>query len=81
MDLFRLLRNSEACGGPNRMSIYSSTGNVTILPVPVPQNTSLPGKWEYQGCLAYVYQRLITFNKLTRLELVNPARLVFSLTS
>ena len=44
----------EACGGPNLLSIYSSTANVTELPVPVPQNTSLPGNWKYVGCLAYV---------------------------
>ncbi|THH11527.1 hypothetical protein EW145_g572 [Phellinidium pouzarii] len=43
---------TEACGGPDRMSIYSSTANVTLLPVPTPQNTSLPGQWQYVGCLA-----------------------------
>lgn len=42
---------SEACGGPNRLSVYTSTGNVTALPVPTPQNTSLPDGWSYQGCL------------------------------
>ena len=44
--------STEACGGPNRMSIYSSTNTVTELPVPVPQQTNLPGLWEYQGCIA-----------------------------
>ncbi|KAA1470743.1 copper radical oxidase [Dentipellis sp. KUC8613] len=43
---------TEACGGPNRLSVYTSTGNVTAFPVPTAQNTSLPGKWEYKGCLA-----------------------------
>ncbi|KAJ6574202.1 copper radical oxidase [Mycena capillaripes] len=42
---------TEACGAGNRMSVYSTTKNITILPVPVPQNTSLPGSWSYQGCL------------------------------
>ncbi|KAJ7720041.1 hypothetical protein B0H16DRAFT_1793954 [Mycena metata] len=40
---------TEACGAGNRMSVYSTSANVTILPVPVPQNTS--GSWTYQGCL------------------------------
>ncbi|KZT03065.1 copper radical oxidase [Laetiporus sulphureus 93-53] len=43
--------STEACGGPNRLSVYTSTGSVTAYPVPVPQNTSLPGQWQYQGCL------------------------------
>jgi hypothetical protein len=34
--------------------VYSATGNVTALPVPVVKNTSLPGQWTYQGCLEYV---------------------------
>ncbi|KAI0086860.1 copper radical oxidase [Irpex rosettiformis] len=42
---------TEACGGPNRLSVYSSTGTVTSLPVPTVKNTSLPGQWTYQGCL------------------------------
>ncbi|THG96101.1 hypothetical protein EW026_g5677 [Hermanssonia centrifuga] len=42
---------TEACGGPNRLSIYTSTVNVTALPVPSILNTSLPGNWSYQGCL------------------------------
>ncbi|KAF9466725.1 copper radical oxidase [Collybia nuda] len=41
---------TEACGGPSRLSVYSSTGNVTALPVPIPLNTSLPGEWQYKGC-------------------------------
>ncbi|EKM51417.1 uncharacterized protein PHACADRAFT_263528, partial [Phanerochaete carnosa HHB-10118-sp] len=42
---------TEACGGPNRLSVYTSTGNVTALPIPVAQNTSLPGNWTFQGCI------------------------------
>ncbi|KAJ8597264.1 copper radical oxidase-like protein [Rhizopogon salebrosus TDB-379] len=42
---------TEACGGPNRVSVYSSDGNITIIPVPVIKNSSLPGQWSYQGCL------------------------------
>ncbi|KAI0315679.1 copper radical oxidase [Amylostereum chailletii] len=43
---------TEACGGPNLISLYTSTNNITAFPVPVPQNSSLPGQWQYQGCLA-----------------------------
>ncbi|KAL4076636.1 glyoxal oxidase [Scleroderma yunnanense] len=43
---------SEACGAGNRLSVYSSTGNITALPVPTTQTTGLPGKWAYQGCLS-----------------------------
>lgn len=43
---------TEACGGPNLLSVYSSNGNITLLPVPVVQTTSLPGQWVYEGCLA-----------------------------
>ncbi|KAI0052846.1 copper radical oxidase [Auriscalpium vulgare] len=43
---------TEACGGPNRLSVYTATGNVTALPVPVVQLTTLPGQWQYSGCLA-----------------------------
>ena len=41
---------SEACGGPNRVSVYSSVP-VVALPVPVAMTTDLPGKWTYAGCL------------------------------
>ena len=41
---------SEACGGPNRLSVYSS-GPITVIPVPTPQTTNLPGSWVYKGCL------------------------------
>ncbi|KAG6895209.1 hypothetical protein C0992_002565 [Termitomyces sp. T32_za158] len=44
---------SQACGGPNRVSVYSSTGNVTILPVPTPLQTGLPANWQYKGCLRF----------------------------
>ncbi|KAJ7479694.1 galactose oxidase [Mycena latifolia] len=43
---------TQACGAGGRLSVYSKTPNITILPVPAAQNTSLPGSWEYQGCLA-----------------------------
>ncbi|KAF8197751.1 copper radical oxidase [Mycena galopus ATCC 62051] len=43
---------TQACGAGNRLSVYSTTPNITILPVPVPQNSSIPGSWSYQGCLA-----------------------------
>lgn len=41
---------SEACGGPNRASVYSS-GPVVSLHVPVAMTTDLPGDWTYAGCL------------------------------
>ncbi|KAH9958446.1 copper radical oxidase [Russula dissimulans] len=44
--------STEACGGPNRLSVYSSTGSVTALAVPTVQKTNLPGKWQYSRCLA-----------------------------
>ena len=42
--------NSEICGGPSLMSIFS-IGKPSILAPPVQQNTSLPGNWKYVGCL------------------------------
>lgn len=42
--------SSQVCGGPNRITVYSS-GNLTILPVPVIQKTNLPGNWSYVSCL------------------------------
>ena len=41
---------SEACGGPNRASVYSSVP-VVALPIPIAMKTDLPGKWAYAGCL------------------------------
>jgi hypothetical protein len=37
--------SSEACGGPNRVSVYNSTSSVTALAVPIMQTTNLPGNW------------------------------------
>ncbi|KAF8346390.1 glyoxal oxidase N-terminus-domain-containing protein [Amanita rubescens] len=42
---------TEACGGPNRVSVYSSHEPVIALPVPTTQKTGLPGAWSYAGCL------------------------------
>ncbi|KAG6812809.1 hypothetical protein H0H92_000267 [Tricholoma furcatifolium] len=42
---------TQACGGPNRLSVYTSTGSVTALPVPVVLETGLPEGWVYKGCL------------------------------
>ncbi|KAF8525138.1 copper radical oxidase [Hysterangium stoloniferum] len=44
--------SSEACGAGNRLSVYSSTQDLILLPVPVVQKTNLPGNWQYIGCLA-----------------------------
>ncbi|KAI0631805.1 hypothetical protein C8Q77DRAFT_1219134 [Trametes polyzona] len=61
--------STEACGGPNRLSVYTSTGNVVALPVPTPLNSSLPGLWEYKGCIqepngarVFPYQSILTNN-------------------
>ncbi|KAJ7487362.1 galactose oxidase [Mycena galericulata] len=43
--------STQACGAGDRLSIYATEKNITILPIPTPQNTSLPGSWSYQGCL------------------------------
>lgn len=41
--------SSQICGGPNRVSIYSSQDPLVVIPVPAPvQNVS---GWVYQGCL------------------------------
>lgn len=44
---------TEICGGPNLLSVYSNA-TITVLPVPTPQKTNLPGSWVYQGCLQYM---------------------------
>ncbi|KAJ3775846.1 hypothetical protein FB446DRAFT_723514 [Lentinula raphanica] len=41
---------TEACGGPNRLSVYTELDNVTALPVPTVQTTNLTGDWTYAGC-------------------------------
>ncbi|KAI0287168.1 copper radical oxidase [Russula brevipes] len=51
--LTTVTNSSEACGGPNRVSVYSSTNSVTALAVPIVQTTNLPGNWTYSHCLAY----------------------------
>ncbi|KAF8550915.1 hypothetical protein OG21DRAFT_1524790 [Imleria badia] len=51
-----------ACGGPNWLLVYTSTANVTTLPTPTIQNTSLPGSWQYQGCLLEPGNRLRMFS-------------------
>ncbi|KAF4588036.1 hypothetical protein EYR38_009997 [Pleurotus pulmonarius] len=42
---------TEACGGPNRLSVYTSNDTVVALPVPVIKDTGLPGQWKSAGCL------------------------------
>ncbi|TFK22851.1 copper radical oxidase [Coprinopsis marcescibilis] len=43
--------NEQACGGPNLMSVYTSTGDVDVVPVPTTQIDNLPGNYKYEGCL------------------------------
>lgn len=53
--LIFLFRNySEVCGGPNRLTIYTTQTNLEILPAPAVKTTGLPGQWNYTGCYAYV---------------------------
>ncbi|KAK0449009.1 uncharacterized protein EV420DRAFT_787296 [Desarmillaria tabescens] len=42
--------STEACGAGNRLSVYSTTENITALPVAVALVDNLPGQWTYQGC-------------------------------
>ncbi|KAF4622575.1 hypothetical protein D9613_009394 [Agrocybe pediades] len=42
--------STQACGGPNRLSVYSSKP-IVALPVPSAMKTNLPGNWTYAGCL------------------------------
>ncbi|KAF2138757.1 copper radical oxidase [Aplosporella prunicola CBS 121167] len=41
---------AEKCGAGNRMSVYSNSP-LKIYEPPAAQNASLPGSWEYVGCL------------------------------
>jgi WSC domain len=43
--------SKEFCGAGNRMSIYSK-GTLQIYQPPAVQTTSLPGSWQYQGCIS-----------------------------
>ena len=54
----------EACGGPNRASVYSSVP-VVVLPVPVAQKKHLPGNWTYAGCLREPATGKMFSNKIT----------------
>lgn len=54
----------EACGGPNRLSVYSGNGTVVALPVPVAQQTDLPGSWTYAGCLRCEFRACINSSRL-----------------
>lgn len=42
---------AEACGGANRMSVYSTNANITAIPVPTVSNATLPTGWNYAGCV------------------------------
>ena len=42
--------NTQACGGPDRMSVWSNITFQSYAP-PKPQTTGLPGNFQYQGCL------------------------------
>ncbi|THU87877.1 copper radical oxidase [Dendrothele bispora CBS 962.96] len=44
----------EPCGGPNRLSVYSSLSSIPSLPVPTVQTTNLPGNFAYSGCFTDV---------------------------
>ena len=59
--------SSEACGGPSRLSVYTSTGSVTAYPIPTVQTIDLPGNWQYSRCLACVYCLPVTTQRLLTL--------------
>jgi len=40
----------EKCGGPNRLSVWSSQDPVKVVKKPEPTET-VDGGWKYQGCL------------------------------
>jgi len=42
----------HACGGPNRVSLYSSVQTFTTYPPPTAKTTGLPGEYQYAGCFA-----------------------------
>lgn len=42
---------NEICGAGNRLSTYS-TGPIKVIAPPAAQNSSLPGSWQYQGCVS-----------------------------
>jgi WSC domain len=43
---------THACGGPNRVSLYSSVQTFTTYPPPTAKKTGLPGQYQYKGCFA-----------------------------
>lgn len=69
LNFFDPLTIREACGGPNRLSVYSSTVDITALPVPVAKTTDLPGNWEYAGCYTYASHSLPLSKSIQRLTL------------
>jgi hypothetical protein len=60
---------NEKCGGPDRMTVYSTGGAPAVLPVAVIQKTGLPGTWQYQGCIADNFTQGGTF----KYEVILPA--------
>ncbi|KAF2458758.1 hypothetical protein BDY21DRAFT_283734 [Lineolata rhizophorae] len=49
--------NTEMCGGPNRMSIWSK-GELEVFEPPAAQEEDLPEGWEYQGCITDSLERV-----------------------
>jgi hypothetical protein len=43
---------THACGGPNRVSLYSSVATFTTYPAPSALKTGLPGQYTYTSCYA-----------------------------
>ncbi|KAG8818809.1 hypothetical protein FRC19_010302 [Serendipita sp. 401] len=42
--------NAHACGGANRITLYSTTDDFPVYPVPDAKTENLPGHFEYVGC-------------------------------
>jgi hypothetical protein len=69
----------ETCGAGNRLSVYSNAP-ITLIPVPTPQKTGLPGSWQYVGCLGEVTTGRVFKYKLI-LSATNSAATCLSLCS
>src|SRR5258705_3009703 len=63
---------SQACGGPNRLSIYSSSP-IIAFPVPTAHTTELPAQWQYRGCLRWASRILLNGVTEYSLILVKPS--------
>jgi len=52
------INSRKARGGLNRVFVYASRANTTVLASSTVQTTGLPGQWQYSRCLVCVYIRI-----------------------